>query len=306
MSTEFRLDNYLGRIGFGGTIGLDLQTLAAIHAAHVDAIPFESLDPLLGRPINLDLAAVQGKLVDLRRGGYCFEQNALFKAALEKIGFKVTGLGGRVRWMSPPGTPLGPKVHMMLKVDLPEGPYIADVGFGVCVLDTPLQLKADVEQRTAMGTYRLTQATDGLFSLSAKQPAGWRTMYVFDLVPQLQSDYEVGNWFASTNSSLPFVSTLIMERLDGDKRYQLMNLRLTIDARDSEVNAERHIGSADELRQVLAETFNLNPPAPVEEIFSRIGGYAQRGTGGLQIPPASGSPCLPRPCCHRGPRHRSA
>jgi len=91
-------------------------------------------------------------------------------------------------------------------------------------------------------------------------------------VPQLQSDYEVGNWFASTNSSLPFVSTLIMERLDGDKRYKLMNLRLTIEARDGEVSVERHIGSADELRQVLDETFNLTPPAPVEEIFSRIGG----------------------------------
>src|SRR5258708_24884028 len=224
MAREFRLDDYLARIGCGGPIGPDLATLAAIQAAQVDAIPFEGLDPLLRRPVRLDLASLQAKLVDSRRGGYCFEQNVLFKAALEAIGFKVTGLGGRVRWMSPPDSPLGPKVHMMLKVDLPEGPYLADVGFGVCVLDTPLQLKADVEQRTAMGTYRLTQATDGLFSLSAKQPAGWRTMYVFDLVPQLQSDYEVGNWFASTNSSLPFVSTLIMERLDGDKRYKLMNL----------------------------------------------------------------------------------
>ena len=272
MSNGFRLDNYLARIGVRGTVEPNFATLAAIHAAHVKAIPFEDFDPLLRRPVRLDLTSVQDKLVDGRRGGYCFEQNALFRAALEAIGFKVTGLGGRVRWMSPPDSPLGPKVHMILKVDLPEGPYIADVGFGVCVLDTPLQLEAYVEQRTAMGTYRLTQATDGLFSLSAKQPAGWRTMYVFDLVPQLQSDYEVGNWFASTNSSLPFVSTLIMERLDGDKRYKLMNLRLTIEARDGEVSVERHIGSADELRQVLDETFNLTPPAPVEEIFSRIGG----------------------------------
>jgi N-hydroxyarylamine O-acetyltransferase len=271
MSNEFRLDDYLVRIGFGGTIGLDLATLATIHAAHVNAIPFEGFDPLLRRPVNLDLASVQEKLVDRRRGGYCFEQNALFKAALETIGFEVTGLGGRVRWMSPPDSPLGPKTHMMLKVDLPDGPYLADVGFGVCVLDSPLQLKTDIEQPTEMGTYRLSEA-DGLLWLSAKRPTGWRTMYVFDLEPQIQSDYELGNWFTSTSPLAPFISTLIMERVSADKRYKLMNRRLTIEARDGQVTVERSIGSADELRQVLDETFNVLPPAPIEEIFARIAG----------------------------------
>ena len=94
---------------------------------------------------------------------------------------------------------------MLLKVDLPDGPYLADVGFGACVLDTPLQLKTDVEQRTAMGTYRLSEA-DGLFSLSAKQPAGWRTMYAFNLEPQIQSDHELANWYTSTSPLVPFTT----------------------------------------------------------------------------------------------------
>ncbi|MGA7387393.1 MAG: arylamine N-acetyltransferase [Pseudolabrys sp.] len=80
----------------------------------------------------------------------------LFKAALGEIGFKVAGLSGRVRWMSPPDSPLGPREHITLKVDLPDGPYLVDIGFSVCVIDKPLQLKTDVEQRTAMGTYRLS------------------------------------------------------------------------------------------------------------------------------------------------------
>jgi N-hydroxyarylamine O-acetyltransferase len=271
MSTEFRLDNYLARIGFGGKIEPDLATLSAIHAAHVDAIPFEDFDPLLRRPVNLDLASVQKKLVGSRRGGYCFEQNMLFKAALEAIGFKVTGLGGRVRWMSPPDSPLGPRGHMLLKVDLADGPYLADVGFGTCMLDSPLQVKTDVEQRTAMGTYRLTEA-NGLFSLSATQPAGWRTMYVFNLEPQIQSDYELGNWYTSTSPLVPFYSMLIMERVSGDKRYKLINRTFTIEARDGQVAVERSIGSADELRQVLDEIFNVTSPAPVEEIFNLVGG----------------------------------
>src|SRR5450759_409562 len=184
MSNAFRLYHYLIRIGFAGKIGPVLATLAAIHAVHVNAIPFEGLDPFLRRPVKLDLASVQEKLVDSRRGGYCFEHNILLKAALETIGFKVMGLGARVRWMSPPDSPLGPREHMLLKVDLPDGPYLADVGFGACVLDSPLQLKTDVEQRTAMGTYRLSES-DGLFSLSAKQPAGWRVKYAFNLVDQI-------------------------------------------------------------------------------------------------------------------------
>jgi N-hydroxyarylamine O-acetyltransferase len=271
MSNEFRLDNYLARIGFRGTIGSDLVTLAAIHAAHVDVIPFESFDPLLRRQVNLDLASLQEKLVNSRRGGYCFEQNLLLKAALEMIGFSVTGLTARVRWMSPPDSPLGPKTHMLLKVDLPDGPYLADVGFGVCLLDSPLKFQPDVEQRTAMGTYRLTEA-DGMFSLSATQPAGWRTMYVFTLEPQIQSDYEIGSWFAATHPNAPFPHTLIMERVSSDNRSKLVNRRFTIEARDGQVAVERSIGSAAELRQVLDETFNVTPPAPIEEIFARIGG----------------------------------
>jgi N-hydroxyarylamine O-acetyltransferase len=270
MSNNFRLDDYLERIGFAGKIGPDLATLAAIHAAHVNAIPFEGLDPLLRRPVKLDLVSVQEKLVDGRRGGYCFEQNTLLKAALETIGFKVTGLGGRVRWMSAPDSPLGPRTHMVLKVDLSDGPYLADVGFGACVLDSPLQFKTDVEQHTGMGTYRLSE-TDGLFSLSAKQPAGWRTMYVFNMEPQIPSDYELSNWFTSTSTLVPFTNVLIVERVRDDKRYKLANRRFVIEARDGEVIADRSIESVDELRQVLDETFNVTPPAPVEDIFTRLG-----------------------------------
>ncbi|MBV8408801.1 MAG: arylamine N-acetyltransferase [Alphaproteobacteria bacterium] len=271
MSDTLRLDNYLARIGRSGEIAPDLATLARLHAAHVDAIPFESFDPLLRRPVPLDLASLQAKLVDSRRGGYCFEQNLLFKAVLDAIGFTVTGLTGRVRWMSRPDSPLGPREHMMLKVDLAQGAYLADVGFGACLLDAPLQFRTDLEQRTAMGTFRLSQS-DGLLSLSARQPAGWRTMYVFDLQPQIQADYELGNWYTSTSPLVPFPSMLIMERLGRDKRYKLINRTFLVEARDGVFLGERPIASAEELRQIVAETFGVTLPAPADEIFRRIAG----------------------------------
>ena len=269
MSTDFRLDRYLKRIGYAGPIKRDFATLAAIHAAHVDAIPFESFDPLLRRPVNLDVASIQAKLVDCRRGGYCHEQNILFKAALDAIGFAVASLGGRVRWRSPENSALGPKEHTLLKVELSEGRYLADVGFGACVLDAPVPLDGDAETCTQMGTYRLSKI-DSLFWLSAKQPLGWRGMYAFDLVPQLQSDIELANWFTSTSPLVPFTSKLVMERVSNDKRYKLINRRFLIEARDGKVVDERSIGNAKELAQVLDQIFNVSSPVPAEEIFSRL------------------------------------
>ena len=269
MTDVFKLDRYLARIGYDGSLQADLETLTAIHTAHVGAIPFEGLNPLLRRPVVLDLASLQEKLVVQRRGGYCYEQNAILRAALQAIGFKVTGLGGRVRWNAPPDSPLGPKTHMLLRVDLPEGPYLADVGFGACMLDAPLRLAVDVEQATAMGTHRITEA-DGRLWLAAKRAGGWRTMYVFDLIPQLQSDYELGNWYTSTNPAVPFPTTLVMERVKDGRRYKLVNRHLIVEARDGEQVLTRTLESAEELRQVLSETFNVASPVPVEELYAII------------------------------------
>ena len=269
MSDDFNLPAYLDRIGYHGSVKADLVTLTALHAAHVDKIPFEGMDPFLRRPVDIGLGSIQQKLVNSRRGGYCFEQNTLFKAALEAIGFSVTGLGGRVRWMSQPGSPLGPREHMILSIDLPEGAFIADVGFGACLLDRPLPLHGDSEHMTAMGTFRLTE-NDGMFSLSARQPVGWRKAYVFNLEPQISSDFELGNWYTSTSPRVPFQRTLIIERLANDRRYKLINNRFLVETRDGEICSERIISSAIDFALILDEIFYITPPIPAEQIFSRF------------------------------------
>src|SRR5580704_18152588 len=149
------LDAYLARIGYDGPREATLPVLCALHALHPAAIAFENLDPVLGRPVSLDLDALQSKLLGQRRGGYCFEQNAVFRSALEALGFAVTPLIARVVWMAPPDRPLGPRSHMLLKVDLPEGPYIADVGFGGQLSSAPLKLAEGLEQPTAEASFRL-------------------------------------------------------------------------------------------------------------------------------------------------------
>jgi N-hydroxyarylamine O-acetyltransferase len=97
MSTDFDLAAYLRRIGLDARPPATAAGLAELHLAHATHIPFENLDVLLGRPIRLDPASLQRKLVGARRGGYCFEQNLLFAAALEVVGFRLTKLAARVR-----------------------------------------------------------------------------------------------------------------------------------------------------------------------------------------------------------------
>src|ERR1700721_1849966 len=103
MTPEFGLDAYFSRIGYSGGRLPTLETLRNIHLSHTETIPFENLNPLLGWPVHLDAASLQQKLIDDRRGGYCYEQNQLFRHAPEAVGFKVTGLAARVSWNTPEG-----------------------------------------------------------------------------------------------------------------------------------------------------------------------------------------------------------
>ncbi|MDX1632657.1 MAG: arylamine N-acetyltransferase, partial [Thermoanaerobaculia bacterium] len=97
---SFDLQRYLARIERRNVSQRTENALRALHAGHLSAIPFENLDVRLGRGISLDLGDLQDKMVRGRRGGYCFEQNTLFMAALAAMGFRVERLEARVR---PPG-----------------------------------------------------------------------------------------------------------------------------------------------------------------------------------------------------------
>src|ERR1700732_3402975 len=148
------LNAYLGRVGYTGDRRPTASMLRELHLAHATHIPFENLDILLGRPIQLDLESLQAKLVHGKRGGYCFEQNLLFAAALEGLGFSVTRLAARVRLGR---AQLLPRTHMLLKVDVDGGPWLADVGFGGEGLLLPVPMSPGDVSRQDCWTYRVSE-----------------------------------------------------------------------------------------------------------------------------------------------------
>ena len=216
-ASGFDLDAYLDRIAYRGELEPSLSLLTSLHEAHVGAIPFENLDILLGKPIGLDLAAVQAKLVTGRRGGYCFEQNILFRGALEELGFRVTSLAARVRSGA---TALRPRTHMLLQVDLAEGPFLADVGFGGDGPVHPLPLVAEPEGGTSANEFQLHR--DGELWVLSGNATGQRTdLYAFTLEPHYAVDFEMANHFTSTHPRSPFLQTLVVQRSWPDRRVIL-------------------------------------------------------------------------------------
>src|SRR5262249_52711965 len=220
MTPSFDLDAYFKRIGYSEDPSPTLETLKAIHLRHALAIPFENLNPLLGWPVQLDSTSLQQKLIHSRRGGYCFEQNALFKHALESIGFDVMGLSARVSWSVPTDEVL-PRTHMLLHINVEGQAYIADVGFGGLTLTAPLRLEVEREQSTPHEPFRLMSDLSE-FILQARLDDTWKTLYRFTLQEQLPPDYEMANWYTACHPKSRFISRLIAARAATGKRYALL------------------------------------------------------------------------------------
>jgi N-hydroxyarylamine O-acetyltransferase len=270
MSNGIRLPAYFTRIGYAGPTQPTLPVLRALHALHPRAIPFENLDPLRGERVLLDLDAIQDKLITRRRGGYCFEQNLLFAAVLTELGFDVTPLLARVRWMRADDV-MTAKSHMLLRIALPEGVFIADVGFGGVTLLSPLRLEPDVVQFTEFEPARLLYAAaDKHFQLELKLGSTWHTVYRFDLRPTYRIDHEVSNWYTCTHPDSHFTYNLTVCHALVDGRAMLSNDRLTVrrcDGRDS----RRHLESAQELAECLSGMFGLDITGiDVDMIFERV------------------------------------
>jgi N-hydroxyarylamine O-acetyltransferase len=206
------LEAYFARVGVSGRPGL-----AELHRAHVTTIPFENLDPRRGVPVSLELEDLERKLVGRRRGGYCFEQNLLLKAALEALGAQAELLLARVRVGAAPGNPR-PRSHLVLRVRAEGGDWHADVGFGHGTLLEPIPFGAGEAHEQSGWRFRVVEDGPELV-LQTDQGGEWIDLYGFVPEPVPFVDVETSNWFTCTHPRSPFVTGLIVsaQRPDGTR-----------------------------------------------------------------------------------------
>lgn len=249
---------YLQRLGYDTPPAPTLQTLQGLQLRHVCTFAFESLSTLLHLPVPIDLASVEQKVLLEGRGGYCYELNQMFLALLQELGFDARGITGRVVMGSPPDAHTA-RTHRLSLVTLDGVRYVTDVGFGGMVPSSPLQLDTDALQTTAHEPYRLTFDGQGGYTLWVQVAGEWRGLYVFDLQLQTAIDYEVGNWYVSTHPGSPFVGQLKVARLAPGQRHTLNNAHYAVHYLDRP-SEKRTLESADELLDVLTDTFGIRVP----------------------------------------------
>lgn len=184
---------YLNRIGYEGPLDGSLEALAGLQEQHLHTVPYENLDILAGIPLSLDIKRLHHKIVNLRRGGYCFELNALFGWLLRQLGYPVTDYVARF-WRDE--TQLPPKRrHHVMKVEAEGVSYLCDVGVGGIVPRRPVRLAEKLEQRQGEELYVMERDPVFGWVLCEKHHGSWRRIYSFTEEPQLPKDFVMASFW---------------------------------------------------------------------------------------------------------------
>lgn len=262
MSAPFApdLDAYFARIGYAGPRAPTLETLHAITLHHATTIPFENLDVLLDRGINLAPEAIFQKLVRDGRGGYCFEQNNLLLLVLRALGYRVTPIGARVRWQKPRDvTPA--RTHLFLRVHLPEGDWLTDVGMGSASLTGAIPLEFDRELVTPHEIRRLVRDAAGSRFHQLWTGTEWTDCCEFTLDVMHPIDCEVANWWTSTSPDSHFRTAVNVGRAGRDGTRKAIRGGEFTHRRGAEILARTPIEPGAPFLAILAEHFDLHLPA---------------------------------------------
>ncbi|MBS2554396.1 arylamine N-acetyltransferase [Catenulispora sp. NL8] len=202
---------YLERIGIAGpSAAPDTATLRRLHTAHLHTVPFENLSIHLGEPVVLDGTALFEKLVERRRGGFCYELNGLFALLLEALGYRVHRLSARTFSTAHGYSP--PLDHLALQVTDDTGTtWLADVGFGRHT-EFPLRFDDRTDQKDPGSLFRIAENDDAEFTVLRDGEAQYRV----DPKPLALTDFTQACWWQCTSPESHFTQSVVCSRLTGD------------------------------------------------------------------------------------------
>lgn len=248
---NFKLADYFNRIGYQGAADLNAQTLKNIMQCHLRTIPFENMDVQAGKIISLEPEQIVEKLLQRKRGGYCYEVNGLFAMALQALGVNYTLLGARPMFYPT----RRPKTHMVVLAEVDQDQWLCDVGFGSYGISAPMRLSdAGNEIQQGFDRFRLDPLNEREFVLKAWVDNDWTNQYSFDLYPHEMIDFLPANYFNSTSPDAVFVQKpLIVLHTEAGRKILFGDNFKRITANGTEqINVP-----PEQLREVLASEFNL-------------------------------------------------
>ncbi|WP_433359526.1 arylamine N-acetyltransferase family protein [Actinoplanes sp. CA-142083] len=233
------VDAYLERIGADRTTGL-----RDLHRLHQETIPFENLSIHLGERISLEPDDLSRKIVENRRGGFCYELNGAFALVLEQLGHDVTRLACRVNG----GDHLGPPFdHLTLLVD---GQWLVDVGFGAHST-YPLNFETREPQPDPGGLFTIKPSPEGDVDVLKDG----RLSYRIETKKRDLSDFVPTCWWQQTSPDSHFTRNTICTRLDGDARLTISGRKFIRTKGDS--RTEEALPTDDALLAAYRESFGI-------------------------------------------------
>lgn len=194
---------YLERIGYDGPLDRSAEALARIQECHLHTIPYENFDIMARIPLSLEIPDLIDKIIYRRRGGYCFELNALYKWLLEELGYPVISLFSRF-WRDEPNAP--PKRrHHVLKVEAEGEWYLCDVGVGGIVPRRPIKMVEKLEHHQGDESYRLEKDSYFGWVLCELKAGKWEWLYSFTEEPQLPKDFIMATYWCENSPDSIFI-----------------------------------------------------------------------------------------------------
>jgi N-hydroxyarylamine O-acetyltransferase len=245
------LSAYLNRIGYAGPLDVSPETLRQLHRAHMLSVPFENLDIALGRRIVCNEAAFIRKIVERRRGGFCYELNGAFAELLRAIGFRVTLLSARVSREDGSSSPEFD--HLALKVDLAEA-WLADVGFGDSFLE-PLKMEPPIEQLQGGCRFRIVDDNASLHVEKAESDGIWKRQFCFTLKPRSLGDFAAMCHYHQTSPESHFTRNRICTKATPAGRVTLTDRKLVFTRNG--IKEEKLLESEGEWLTALREHFEI-------------------------------------------------
>lgn len=195
---------YLARIGYDGPLDGSADTLADLQDRHLHTVPYENLDIIRRIPLSLEIKHLLDKIVVRRRGGYCFELNALFGWLLRELGYPVSDFMARF-WRDEPNPP--PKRrHHVLKVKARDDYYLCDVGVGGIVPRRPIKMVEGLEHRQGDECYRLERDPFYGWMLCELKRDQWNRLYSFTEEPQLPKDFIMATYWCENSLDSIFIN----------------------------------------------------------------------------------------------------
>ncbi len=249
-----KLDSYLHRINYSGPINPDLDTLEQLQLSHLLSVPFENLDIHQGREIQLDLNKIYHKIVEEKRGGFCYELNGLFFHFLQELDFNATRISARVH--STEKQSYGPEFdHFAIIAHLEEKDYLVDVGYGEFLL-TPLQIELDKPQEDALGAlYVLRQHDDSYLRVEKQVEGGWKPEYIFTLQARDFREFQPMCDYQQYDPGSHFQKQKLISQLTETGRITLTSTKLKVQEGGQVV--EREVKDDEAFDQLLWHYFHM-------------------------------------------------